>query len=324
MFRGNNVACHLYQTFGLQIRSELCLPELVTSNSSAIADGDDVVIRHATEQDAIPPADAFPSNDRETARRPFLRAPAGDIYLSWPAVGRARVSGGRLIAFQPDPGVPAELLRLHLLGSALGVTLHQRGLLPLHASVVALHGGAIAFLGSWGAGKSTTAAAMHVHGYPLLADDIAALDLAPDLPYARIGFPQMKLWPESLPIFGDSPDRLPLVHPAEEKRIKTIEPGDACTPLPLQCIYLLQDGPQVQIAPIAPKEALFDLLANWYGARFGQGFLDTAGQQRLFAHVVRVTKTVPIFTLQRPLAIAQLPTLVQQVAAHAVGLVHAN
>jgi len=318
------VACHLHQTFGLQIRSELCLPELAIGNSSASADADEVVIRRAIAQDAIPPIDAFPGNDREAARRPFLRTPAGDIYLSWPAVGRARVSDGRLIAFQPDPGVPAELLRLHLLGSALGVTLHQRGLLPLHASVVALHGGAIAFLGCWGAGKSTTAAAMHVHGYPLLADDIAALDLAQDLPYARIGFPQLKLWPEALPIFGDSPERLPLVHPAEEKRIKTIELGDAYPPLPLQCIYLLQDGPQVQIEPIAPKVALFDLLANWYGARFGHGFLDAAGQQRLFAHAVRVTKTVPIFTLQRPLAIAQLPTLVQQVAAHAAGLVYAN
>lgn len=318
------MACHFYQTFGLQIRSELCLPELVIGNVSATTGATDLVIRRATEHDGIPPAAAFPGHDQEAAPRPFLRTRAGDIYLSWPTVGRARVSGGRLIAFQPDPGVPVELIRLHLLGSALGVTLHQRGLLPLHASVVALHGCAIAFLGGWGAGKSTAAAAMHVHGYPVLADDIAAVDLAQDLPYARIGFPQMKLWPESLPIFGDSPERLPLVHPAEEKRIKVIERNDACTSLPLQCIYLLQDGPQVQIETMAPKEALFDLLANWYGARFGHGFLDAAEQKRLFAHCIRVTKTVPIFTLQRPMAIAQLPTLVQQVAAHTAGLGYAN
>lgn len=315
---------YLYQVFGLHIRSVLCLPELTPCNTPAPMNAGEVVVRLATDGDVIPPFDAFPSNNWEAATRPFLRAATGDIYLAWPAVGRATVSNGRVIVLHPNPAVPTDLLRLHLLGSALGVTLHQRGLLPLHASVVAQHDCAVAFMGGWGAGKSTTAAAMHVHGYPMLADDIAAIDLAHERPYVGVGFPQMKLWPESLPIFGDSPEQLPLVHPDEEKRIKVIEQTDDCPALPLQCIYLLQEGSQVQIEPIPPNEAIFALLANWYGARFGNGFLDAEEQKRLFAHAVRITKSVPLFTLRRPAAIAQLPTLVQQVTAHTASLSYAN
>ena len=71
--------------------------------------------------------------------------------------------------------VPDANIRLYLLGSAMGVLLHQRGLLPLHANAVEIDGKAFAFMGASGSGKSTLAAWFHDHGYRIIADDVCAV-----------------------------------------------------------------------------------------------------------------------------------------------------
>src|SRR4030095_1234075 len=61
-----------------------------------------------------------------------------------------------------------------LRGAILGFLLRVRGILCLHASVLAIGDRAIALVGDAGSGKSTTAAAFVQLGYPLVSDDIAA------------------------------------------------------------------------------------------------------------------------------------------------------
>ena len=48
-----------------------------------------------------------------------------------PKVGRYRIEAGNRITVESEPGVPERNVRLFLLGSAFGVLLHQRGLLPV-------------------------------------------------------------------------------------------------------------------------------------------------------------------------------------------------
>ena len=59
-----------------------------------------------------------------------------------------RVSNGNLIEIDRYLDATEEDIRLFLLGSAFGGLLHQRGLLPLHASAVEINGKAILFF-SW-------------------------------------------------------------------------------------------------------------------------------------------------------------------------------
>ena len=89
-----------------------------------------------------------------------------------------RVTDGREIIIEAREGVPERNLRLFLLGSAMGLILHQRGLLPLHANAVALDGRAIAIAGASGAGKSTLAASFARHGHQIVGDDVIALKAA--------------------------------------------------------------------------------------------------------------------------------------------------
>lgn len=307
-----------YITYGLGIQSAIELPELTTGERPT-----DVVIRLATTDDDLPTAAHFPSSESPDTR-PFMRRYSTEICLLWEGIGRGLVREGREIIVAPNPGVPEHVLRLHILGSALGVLLHQRGLLPLHASVVNIAGRAVIFMGPWGAGKSTTAATFHQHGYALIADDVAAIDTTGPTLMVQPGFPQFKLWPNSVAALGQDPEHLPKIHPELEKRSQKIETNFTANALPLGCIYFLYFADKLSIESMAGADALFTIMTDWYGARFGQQFLEPQERVRLFKQCTRLLKETPVRRLTRPEALETLPDIVQAVVADCTHLYRAK
>lgn len=100
----------------------------------------------------------------------------------------ARDGSGILCSDVAPEGFAAEAL----LGPVLILALALRGVFTLHASAVALPGGAVLFLGATGSGKSTLARAFEDRGWRRLADDI--LPIVPGIrPRADHRFPQLKL-----------------------------------------------------------------------------------------------------------------------------------
>jgi hypothetical protein len=76
-----------------------------------------------------------------------------------------------------DPHIkasPSEF-QAYLLGSALAVACHQRGIIPLHCSAVDVRDGCVLFMGPSGAGKSTLAALPRERGHHVIADDVCYL-----------------------------------------------------------------------------------------------------------------------------------------------------
>lgn len=87
------------------------------------------------------------------------RGPVGamaDLVIT--EAGSFKVTDGRETIVEAHHHVPERNLRLCLIGSAMGLVLHQRGLFPLHANAVSQEGKAVAVAGATGAGKSTLAA----------------------------------------------------------------------------------------------------------------------------------------------------------------------
>src|SRR5215213_5406611 len=101
----------------------------------------------------------------------------------------------------------------YLLGPVLGFVLRLRGVLALHASVVAVGDRAVALAGPAGAGKSTAAAAFARAGHPVLADDVAALDPDGDGFGARPAYPRLRLWDDSAGALFGADEPLPLLTP---------------------------------------------------------------------------------------------------------------
>jgi hypothetical protein len=228
-------------------------------------------------------------------------------------VGAFLVRDGREIVVDPVAGVEDRVLRLSILGPALALVLHQRGLFVLHASAVSRDGVAMAFLGRHGWGKSTIAAALHARGYDLVTDDVAAVALGPDGPCIVPSFPQMKLWPEAATLLGESPERLPILHPSFDKRGWRASRGFTSEPRRLERLYVIAAGPVPAVEPLQPREACLELLSHWYGHRFGSGLLKGDAAAAHLRQCVALADRVPMRRLRRsggPSTLLELAALV--------------
>jgi hypothetical protein len=280
-----------YAAYGLRIDSTLHLPEL-----PAVDGEPDVIVRFGKE--------VHPDAGEEG----LIRATDEEALLYFGTVGHFTVREGREIVINPVPNAVDRSLRLVVLGAGLGTILYQQGLLTLHASAVATAGGAVAFMAERGLGKSTTAAAMYSRGYWLVADDITALQFgSSDRPTVVPGYPQLKLWPEAAAFLGDAPETLSKLHPDFIKRARPVTAAFSTTPLPLERIYVLQDGEAPEIQPLSPQESLASLISCTYGQRLFQAVRTSSH----FLQCAKVVNSVPIRSLKRPFSLAGLPEVVQ-------------
>lgn len=248
-----------YFAYDLRIRSELPLPELETGEAEPNA--------------TITLGKVRPVPSAIDAEGWGFWATPGEACYFFENVGAFLVREGREIIVDPAPEVEPGRLRLSILGPVLGILLHQRGHLVLHASSVAVNGGAVAFAGSRGWGKSTLAAAMYARGHGVVADDVTAVDVGAGAPAVLPGFPQLKLWPDAVASLGNSPEVQPRFHPLLDKRGFRVAKAFPRRSVPLERIYVLCDGPEPTIEPLRPSEALVELVRHWYGGRFGDRLL---------------------------------------------------
>jgi len=295
-----------YVAYGLGIGSELQLPELMSRTAQHGAVSGEVVVR-------VGPVRRLPKVD--VAGVGFW-ATADEACHVLEQVGAFLVRGGREIVVDPVPDVEERLLRLSLLGPAMGLLLHQRGMLVLHASVVARGGEAVAFLGKNGWGKSTIAGALYAKGYDVVADDVAAIGIDPEGSIVFPGFPQLKLWPEAATLLGEIPERMPLLHPGFDKRGWHAGRGFSTEGRRLERIYVLEKGPAPALEPLEPRQAWFELMSNWYGNRFGPGLLQAGGSAALhLRQCVALASRVSMYRLRRsggPSTLLHLADLVHE------------
>jgi hypothetical protein len=127
-----------------------------------------------------------------------------------------------------------------LLGSVFGALLHQRGLLPLHASAIETRQGAVAFAGPVGFGKSTLAAVFHRRGYRILADDVCAVSLSVNgTPLVMPAYPQLNLWADALEKVGSTKENLRRTRVLTEKYGLPVSTQFSASSVPLYAVYEL-------------------------------------------------------------------------------------
>jgi hypothetical protein len=274
-----------YSLFGLKLRSDLDLPELAATEWVGAPD---VLI-------SVAPIDA-------RTNEAGLSVTNDGLVLSIDGVGRYLVRGGCAIVVEPAPDVDPRNVRLFLLGSAFGILLHQRGLLPLHANAIEMDGRAVSFIGASGSGKSTLAAWFHDRGHTILADDVCVVDFDDDgNAVAHSGIPRLRLWIDALHRSGRSADALNRSYVDASGNLDKfdlpIDPGVPGRSSPLAAIYLLDRGVTFSIEPLAGVEATSAIIENTYRG----GWIAAAGSA--FDHwsaAVRLARAIPVFRVVRP------------------------
>jgi hypothetical protein len=287
---------YYYQAFGLAIRSELRLPELIEGSAGKY----DVNIFFPRPGEAGP-LDRF----SETT----IRVADGEAYFSYAGIGSFLIRESRKILIHPAPGVDEGSLRLFLLGNVLGTLAFLRGSLVLHGSAVAIDGQGAVFLGHSGEGKSTMAAAFS-DKYPLIADDVLVIRTDEAVPLICPAFPQLKLYSETAASLGFDPENSPPGSPLEEKITPRVPEGFSVEPFPLKRVYLLENGEVVELIPLGRPETVIALLRYTYTLRSLKAGIN---QRQHFRHSVRLAREVPFRRLIRPHDLKDLPQIVRMV-----------
>jgi hypothetical protein len=284
-----------YVAYGLSIHSDLVLPGLVTGRGNP-----DAVVRFGNIDPAFAP-DNVPGNS--------VRAFARSVYLNWEGAGQFLIREGCEVTIKPHPGVEEGVLRALLLGPALAVLLQQRGYLVLHGSAIVLDEAVVAFLGCKGAGKSTMAAALHVRGHGVMADDVIAVRTTTSTPNIFPAYPQLNLWPDTAASLGYGLGALPRLHPRIEKRALPAAlqfPGD---PVPLRRIYVLAEGPDNAVKHLRSQNVVVELLRHSYGIRLLTG----QAVSNHFRQCVALSRVVSIRQLNVRPNLSELPRLARLV-----------
>lgn len=296
-----------YWVYGLRVRSAIDL----VGWTPVVSDAEpDVIIRRE-------PLGEIPLDDAPYSARAVVED--GELRLGVRGVGRYAAFGGSLIRVDAEPDAKPEDVRLYLTGALMGVILHQRGVLPLHASCVALphDGGCAAFAGPSGAGKSTLVAEMIRQGCGFVSDDLSVM-----APAAR---GELRVWPGAARLkldetsLGMRPGRGTGLEPAGGGRGKFHLPMEASlhhtSPAPLHRVFILTDGdgpPRVEA--LTGLEAIAGLVDQTY-------LLATARDMGLSSQVFRlaggVARGLTVSRLIRPRGLEYLPEVARLVAVAA-------
>ncbi|MDS0300231.1 hypothetical protein NDI76_15900 [Halogeometricum sp. S1BR25-6] len=285
-----------YAAYDLVIRSEFELPELP---ATADSEKPDVEIKRGDVESVPESLDEFGEHR--------IVATADVCRLTYENIGSFRIENGQEIVcdLESDAVPEQDFFRGLLENEMLGLILHQRRHLVLHASAVAVNGKAVIFLGPRGAGKSTTAAAFEVAGHSLLEDDVVGIRLEDETPMVVPGVPQLRLKPDAAIALGLTAETV------ESWYEKRYYPTDVTPdPIPLAGCYILQSGDEISLEELSGTERLLELIPHTYL----RGLLvDTEQSSTHLEQCSQIAEQVPFRVLKRPQNHELLPSLVEQV-----------
>ncbi|PKL66947.1 MAG: hypothetical protein CVV28_07775 [Methanobacteriales archaeon HGW-Methanobacteriales-1] len=241
-----------YKAFGLNIHSEIFLPELVQYESKK----PDLTIKYGH-------FDIYSGNT--IVEGEYFRVTKKTIYRFWDEIGKFKISNGNEIIVNSVPDINDLILRSFILGTVMATLLYQRGLFLLHASAVNINNQAIAFLGIKGYGKSTTAMTFYKEGYPIIADDYIAIDMKNQTPLIKPGFPSLRLSYKSRQYGNFSLQKVYYNdYEIDKIHVPTVN-SFSLKEIPLKKLYVLQRGNKISIDNFKPQEAIIKLVENTFG-----------------------------------------------------------
>lgn len=278
-----------YWGFGLTIKSEIEFPELLPFEFKEA----DILIRLGKTPEKLSGEDVI-----EKVR---VSISPTEYLLKVLDTANYYAGNGNKIIIEPLPGADEKSIRLFMLSNAMAAILHQRNMIPLHASAVHYEDGVVLFCGRSGAGKSTTATALQKQGYKVFSDDVCVLKEVDGELMVLPSYPMMKLWEDSFVKVG-------MVMAGEEDKIRPHLPKYArwyhsefgIDPMPVKQIFIIDPSNQaaeVSIKKTGAIEAFQELQKNTYRP------VQTISMKKRDIHFMMVSKlaaSAPVAKIIRP------------------------
>lgn len=277
---------YYYRAYGLNIASEIP----VIGFESARIDKPDVVIKLGSVpknlDNIINQSKYFQSNNFEFLLRINNQE---NIY----------VHNGDSIILKSSFDKNHNNISVYIIGMAFGAIMHQRRLLPLHASTIVYKDKCLVFAGSSGSGKSTIAATFLKYGASFVADDVSVIDFTQGQPSVRPAFPTLKIWSDSLQYLGIESYKLARVQDELQKYYLPVDLFNKGLFAISQVFILLpQKKSGIEINSLNGIAKFLAIKKNTYLFR---GISKTGMEQNFFTQVNLLAHQVPVSTIVRPI-----------------------
>lgn len=294
-----NSTFNFYKAYGLNIKSSIKLPGIIskfqTSNINIVFD----------ELDPFPLKN-FIKCDYNYLKLQITNDITG-IFLDDMEI--CRIKNSSEIILNQLSGLKDSFLVLVILGTAIPLILNKKNMLVLHGNAVNIEDNAIGFIGSEGAGKSTTTHAFIKKGYKLLSDDVLAIQLInKSIPQVISGFPTIKLWPKVIKNMGENPDSMPRIQSGIEKRFYYTHKNFINGSIPLKMIFSIRESRNESIIKdLSLQESTMELVKS---TLYSNSFDKTQLVNNLL-NCGEIAKNVPVKSLEIKQSLEELPYLVK-------------
>jgi hypothetical protein len=288
MMNGNHI--YNYSLYGLKIRSQIPMPELLKVNETECINPDVTVTLGLVYKDM---EDAVIANS-------YIKLSKKAFYLHIKDVAHYYVEDGKRIIVEVDGQKNIEEIKVFLLGTCFGMLLSQRNCVAIHGGAVVISEQGIIITGNSGAGKSTLTSALRKYGFSFLADDVSALGHNLDgntIIYPT--YPQQKLCRDALHKMGYGVNDFNLVDAERDKYAIPLKKGFYSSPISLKAIYELDIGEtkDVIINEIFGAEKVKVILRNIYRIET----IRLIGiDQKYFKKCIEIANTVQVYRIVRP------------------------
>ncbi len=226
----------------------------------------------------------------------------GDAYLlRFPDLADFEVSAdGTEVIAHPATATDEPTLEHLYINQLVPLALSRQGRPAYHASVVTVPGGAVAFLGKTGMGKSTLAASFALNEAAFLTDDALLIEENDSGCRAVPSHASLRLWDDSVEALVDEKiAKASAINYSSKARLLAGEALAYCDePQPLLAAFVLerQSAEDVTIRELSG----LDRYMAWLGNSF---LLDIEDHELLAQHFEwthRISSTVPTFALDYP------------------------
>jgi len=247
---------------------------------------------------------------------------SGDGYLlRFPGLADFEVSAdGAEVVTHPAPGTDDATIEHLYVNQLMPLAQSRQGRPSFHASAVTVPGGAVAFLGKSGMGKSTLAASYALNEARFLTDDALLIEESGANCQVLPSHASLRLWEDSVEALVK--DRAAHAAPVNYSSKARLLAGDALAysaePQLLLAAFVLNATGSTEIS-IRPLNGL-DRYMVWLSNSFLLDVEDSALLARHFDWTHRISGCVPTFSLDYPRDYGILPQVRHAVRQHLLSI----
>ena len=277
---------HSYHVYGLEIQSEVSIPEMPKGRNLQ----PDVFICYGnlpTTLDGV-----------KTIGRKY-ESQKQHLLIKTEKIARILISNGNKIVVYPLPGSHEHQVRLLLMGWGLGALFQQRNTVALHGSVISRGGKGFVICAPSGVGKSSLTVAFIQKGYQYLDDNIAVFSLSDETPFVLPGYPQMKLWEDTIERFNIEKSEPKPLFPHVQKFQISFTDQFCHHPTQIQTIYILAQSNQTSLSmtTLSGHESFKMLLSQVFCRQF---LSDMSQFEDFFSSIIRIANRTRIVLVNLP------------------------